>query len=50
MKQSEIFRENAEHCAHLAEGATNHASYRRSKGNAFSASPISCRGIRPSSA
>ncbi|SHL40547.1 hypothetical protein SAMN05444159_5821 [Bradyrhizobium lablabi] len=31
MKQSEIFRENAEHCAHLAEGAANHPSYRRYK-------------------
>jgi hypothetical protein len=31
MKQSEIFRENAEHCAHLAEGAINNPSYRRYK-------------------
>jgi hypothetical protein len=31
MKQSEIFRENAEHCAHLAESAINNPSYRRYK-------------------
>jgi hypothetical protein len=32
MKQSEIFRENAENCAHLAEGATSEPAclrYRR---------------------
>lgn len=31
MKQSEIFRENAEHCAHLAEAATTTPAYRRYK-------------------
>lgn len=31
MKQSEIFRENAEHCAQLAESATNEPAYRRYK-------------------
>jgi hypothetical protein len=31
MKQSDIFRENAEHCAHLAEGSTNRPTYRRYK-------------------
>ena len=31
MKQSEIFRENAEHCAHLAESSTNQPAYRRYK-------------------
>jgi hypothetical protein len=31
MKQSEIFRENAEQCAHLAESATNEPTYRRYK-------------------
>jgi hypothetical protein len=31
MKQSEIFRENAEHCAHLAESSTNNPTYRRYK-------------------
>jgi hypothetical protein len=31
MKQSEIFRENAEHCAHLAESSNNEPAYRRYK-------------------
>jgi len=31
VKQSEIFRENAEHCAQLAESATNEPAYRRYK-------------------
>lgn len=31
MKQSEIFRENAENCAHLAEGAANEPSFLRYK-------------------
>jgi hypothetical protein len=31
MKQSEIFRENAEHCAHLAESSTDKPAYRRYK-------------------
>jgi hypothetical protein len=31
MKQSEIFRDNAEHCAYLAEGAANEPTYRRYK-------------------
>jgi len=31
MKQSDIFRENAEHCAHLAEGSTDKPAYRRYK-------------------
>jgi hypothetical protein len=31
VKQSEIFRENAEHCAQLAESATNEPTYRRYK-------------------
>lgn len=31
VKQSEIFRENAEHCAQLAESATNDPAYRRYK-------------------
>jgi len=31
MKQSEIFRENAENCAHLAESAVNEASFHRYK-------------------
>lgn len=31
MKQSEIFRENAEHCAHLAESSNNEPAYRRHK-------------------
>lgn len=29
MKQSEIFRENAENCAHLAEGADNAPAFHR---------------------
>ena len=29
MKQSEIFRENAENCAHLAEGAAGEPAYLR---------------------
>jgi hypothetical protein len=29
MKQSEIFRENAENCAHLAEGAVNEPASHR---------------------
>ena len=31
MKQSEIFRENAENCAHLAEGATSEPVFNRYK-------------------
>jgi hypothetical protein len=31
MKQSEIFRENAENCAHLAEGAANEPTFLRYK-------------------
>jgi len=31
VKQSEIFRENAEHCSQLAESATNEPTYRRYK-------------------
>jgi len=31
VKQSEIFRENAEHCAQLAEGSANDPTYRRYK-------------------
>jgi hypothetical protein len=31
MKQSEIFRENAENCAHLAEGAAGEPTYNRYK-------------------
>jgi hypothetical protein len=31
MKQSEIFRENAENCAHLAESAANEPSFLRYK-------------------
>ena len=31
MRQSEIFRENAEHCAQLAESATNDPTYLRFK-------------------
>jgi hypothetical protein len=31
MKQSEIFRENAENCAHLAESAANEPSFHRYK-------------------
>jgi hypothetical protein len=31
MKQSEIFLENAEHCAHLAESSNNEPAYRRYK-------------------
>jgi hypothetical protein len=31
VKQSEIFRENAEHCAQLAEGASNEPTHRRYK-------------------
>ena len=31
MKQSEIFRENAENCAHLAEGATSEPLLNRYK-------------------
>jgi hypothetical protein len=31
MKQSEIFRENAEHCAYLAESSTNEPTFRRYK-------------------
>ena len=31
MKQSEIFRENAENCAHLAEGAPNEPAFHRYK-------------------
>jgi hypothetical protein len=31
VKQSDIFRENAEHCAQLAESATNDPTYRRYK-------------------
>ena len=31
MKQSEIFRENAEHCSQLAESASNEPTYRRYK-------------------
>ena len=31
MRQSEIFRENAEHCAYLAESSTNEPTYRRYK-------------------
>jgi len=31
MKQSEIFRENAENCAHLAESATNEPTFLRYK-------------------
>jgi hypothetical protein len=29
MKQSEIFRENAENCAHLAESAANELTFHR---------------------
>ena len=29
MKQSEIFRENAENCAHLAESAANEPAFHR---------------------
>jgi hypothetical protein len=31
MKQSEIFRENAENCAHLAERASDEPAYQRYK-------------------
>jgi hypothetical protein len=31
MKQSEIFRENAENCAHLAEGAISEPTFNRYK-------------------
>jgi anti-sigma factor RsiW len=31
MKQSEIFRENAENCAHLAESAANEPAFHRFK-------------------
>ena len=31
VKQSEIFRENAEHCSQLAEAASNDPTYRRYK-------------------
>jgi hypothetical protein len=31
MKQSEIFRENAENCAHLAESAANEPAFHRYK-------------------
>jgi hypothetical protein len=31
MKQSEIFRENAENCAHLAEVASNEPAFQRYK-------------------
>lgn len=31
MKQSEIFRENAENCAHLAEAATSEPTFHRYK-------------------
>jgi hypothetical protein len=31
MKQSDIFRENAETCAHLAEGASNEPTHHRFK-------------------
>lgn len=31
MKQSEIFRENAENCAHLAESATSEPAFHRYK-------------------
>jgi hypothetical protein len=31
MKQSEIFRENAENCAHLAESAGNEPAFHRYK-------------------
>ncbi|WP_081851124.1 hypothetical protein [Bradyrhizobium sp. URHD0069] len=31
MKQSDIFRENAENCAHLAECAANEPTYHRYK-------------------
>jgi hypothetical protein len=31
MKQSEIFRENAENCAHLAESAAGEPAYHRYK-------------------
>ena len=31
MKQSEIFRENADNCAHLAEGADNEPAFHRYK-------------------
>jgi hypothetical protein len=31
MKQSEIFRDNAENCAHLAEGAANEPAFLRYK-------------------
>jgi hypothetical protein len=31
MKQSEIFRENAENCAHLAESAVNEPAFQRYK-------------------
>jgi hypothetical protein len=31
MKQSEIFRENAENCAHLAESASSEPAYLRFK-------------------
>jgi hypothetical protein len=31
MKQSEIFRENAENCAHLAETAANEPAFHRYK-------------------
>lgn len=31
MKQSEIFRENAENCAHLAEGAVGEPTFNRYK-------------------
>jgi hypothetical protein len=31
MKQSEIFRENAENCAHLAEGANDEPAFHRYK-------------------
>ena len=31
MKRSDIFRENAENCAHLAEAASNEPKYHRYK-------------------
>jgi hypothetical protein len=31
MKQSDVYRENAENCAHLAEGAANEPSFLRYK-------------------
>jgi hypothetical protein len=31
MKQSEIYRDNAENCAHLAEGAANEPTFLRYK-------------------